>query len=166
MRFRTPALAAVALLCSFTAAPAHAETLRVVAVVPDLNLTAAPLAGLTCGMEATTNLPSSNLETGVAVGGPLTSLPLLGNIELRCTVQVGGANGTHAGTDLAVVTSSGPGVVVAPGQVTYPASDLDPVFLCTQATIAGTTYYWNFGGKNWSTSANVGCALAIELGVL
>jgi hypothetical protein len=82
---------------------------------------------------------------GFVTGGPLTASLPAATISMRCTIQVGGANATHAGAD-SCSADSDPSLQVTelpatPCHYIRPAGV--PVFICTQATINGMTWYWD-----------------------
>lgn len=162
-----------------TAVPAEAgPTLRaeVHLVVPSVS-DDDPANGLTCGtLPVTDPTVEGDVQSAVMYGGPLVaSEPVLQTMQMTCTVQVGFAAATHAGFDTCSLPSvSLPGVAfVPPAGCTYVAPQGVTVWLCTQVTVGGITYYWDpqgFGGHlplrgTWSTSASVPCVPAIAQGI-
>ena len=124
--------------------------------------------GKLCGFASTTDPSSPSVQTGVMHGGPVTAAEVTADpaatISLTCTVQVFAP--THAHPD-AVSRSAGGGDGVAHLQPTAIGYDLphehdQPVYLCSQATVAGQPYYWDALGGAWSTSADVRCVLAAK----
>jgi hypothetical protein len=116
-------------------------------------------------------------QSGTMNGGPLVAVSPGATIELICTIQTGGANSTHAGTD-SVTTTSGPMLQVAAFAADevfqYIAAPNQPVFMCSQAIIAGTTYYWDATvatpgpvsqldtAVGWTTNSGATCNEAIS----
>lgn len=122
---------------------------------------AVPASTHRCGLVSATDVSRGFGETqiGTVAGGPVGDLAdPAATVTVTCTVQVGAANSTHAGADAAVVT----GAMAAAGAVSYEMGDDEPVFLCTQATVGVTTWYWDAGGDDWSTSPGVGCVTAFR----
>ena len=97
-------------------------------------------------------------------GGPLVAGAVGAPISLKCTLQLGTANSTHAGAD-AAVADSGPSVqvaVVPPTPVSIDVADR-PAYVCTEATVDGVTYYLDATfGVGWTTSPAGACDRAID----
>jgi hypothetical protein len=109
-------------------------------------------------------------QTGQINGGPLVATAPAATIQMTCTIQVG-AN-THNGGD--ACAAPGPASLqvgfVTPTACTYDSPEGVPVYMCTQATINGVTYYWDAGPPDpgtgtWSTSSASYCneALSVEI---
>ena len=103
---------------------------------------------------------SGDLYGGVLEGGPVVADAQGAEIQMKCTVQVGAANSAHSGTDAAA--ANGPSLVQAttmpPSPVFYSVPLGSPVYVCTQVTVDGVTYYRNALTSAWSTSDGVRCA--------
>jgi hypothetical protein len=114
--------------------------------------------------------------------GPLAATAAGAGIQITCTIQVGGANSTHAGEDADSVTSTA-GTQVAsipptdddlPPVVNYVAPENTPVFLCTEAIINGQSWFWDATiaeegpvdqldtATGWTTSSGALCNEAIR----
>ena len=124
--------------------------------------------GTLCGFAATAHPQVDGSHTGVVVGGPLafpddTALTLAYTARLVCTIQTG-TNGTHGGTDEAVVTGTASRVSTVADTVTYEAGEDEDVYLCSPVEFGGTrpVLYWDDGARSWSPNASVPCSLAIS----
>ena len=122
--------------------------------------TSTPPAGRACSFASVTDptVENGETQTGQVNGGPLAAPESA--VSMRCAIHVG--NGTHAGT-AAVSASAGPErdvVALAPTPVSYLSPEGQPVYLCTQATVDGTTWYRD--GDTWTANSSSSCALAIS----
>ena len=162
-----------------------------------LNLTFVAPAGATpsdqrlCSFASVTDptVENGQTQTGQINGGPVTDERLGATITLTCTIQVGGANSTHAGTDAVSLSNTGtnlaaacvssdhspywntgficPGVgVTVAGQASYVSPEGQPVYMCTQVTVNGEVYYRDSVNATWSASASVTCSEAISQEIL
>lgn len=96
-------------------------------------------------------------------GGPLIADAVGAAISMRCTLQLGTANSTHADADAAVVNSLPSTQVAAiPPTPVSVAIDNQKAYVCTQATVGTTTYYLDDVAGTWSTSNTVACGSAID----
>jgi hypothetical protein len=100
--------------------------------------------GRRCTFNSITD-PNGEAETQVGQinAGPLAAADTGASIQITCTIQVGGANATHAGADADSVTST-VGTQVAsippteddqPPTINYVAPENVPVFLCTEGAL-------------------------------
>jgi hypothetical protein len=126
-------------------------------LVPGLVITADAAPGSTvangrrCAVDPISN--SGGNLVGWVQAGPLAAAATAASIQITCTIQVGGANSTHNGTgnDADFVTSRIETQVVSipptdngqPPIVSYFVPPDTPVFLCTEAIINGTSWYWD-----------------------
>ena len=124
-------------------------------------------------------------QIGQVNGGPITDSNLLATMTLTCTIQVGGANNTHAGVDAASASATGTnvaaacihadhqefwdervcpgvGVTLPPTQISYTSTEGQPVYLCTEVSVNGTVYYYDDASGSWSASASATCGEAIQ----
>ena len=134
---------------------------------------ATPTIQRRCSFTSITDPTVENGQTqaGQINGGPITDDTQRGaTITITCTIQVGGANATHAGADSVSCAGSGTGVAEVACQASYVSPEGQPVYLCTQVTVNGTTYYWdasadpsdpNLPRGNWSLSGGL-CNEAIS----
>ena len=135
------------------------KTALVAVVLGSLNLVfAAPAeaaaAGAPCRFTSITDPTVENGQTQVGQinAGPIAALAPGATVTITCTIQVGSANSTHAGTDSSAKVSSKatPQVAAipptsndAPNTVSYVSPEGQPVYMCTEINIDGTTYYWD-----------------------
>ena len=141
------AVAAASLNVAYTA-PAHATP-----------------AGRLCSFTAVTDPTVENGQTyaGQINGGPVTDDTQVGaTITLTCTIQVGAGNNTHAGADAVALSNTGTGAVSVAGQASFVSPDGQPVYLCTEVTVNGTTYYRDSVAATWSSSNTAACGEAIS----
>ena len=121
-----------------------------------------------CGLVAATDT-ATGLQVGLMNGGPFgdPSQPTAGT-SLTCTIQVGSGGATHAGADAVSASSSeGTGLAVLPARsVSYAAPSPGDVYLCSESSVGGTTYYWDAGAGVWSTSDLVACNRAVVVAQL
>ena len=98
-------------------------------------------------------------QTGEINAGPVTDDTQVGaTITVTCTIQVGAANSTHADTDAVACASTGTGAVSVACQASYVSPEGQPVYLCTEVTVHGTTtYYRDSVAGTWSSSPSVSC---------
>jgi hypothetical protein len=142
-------------------APVHAET---------------RIHGVLCWFASLTD-PSAEAgtQTGEITAGPAViddraTPPGVHSGHFVCTIQVGAANGTHAGADAAVVTGpESTAVIAAGGTVTYNAPYYEPVWLCTEIVVDGQSLYFDDPNDptvngSFSTSSSAACGLAIDEG--
>lgn len=129
---------------------------------------AAPsIAGLTCGLVTTSDftllLENPGTQVGVVFGGPVAGT---GTVGIQCSIQVGGT-GVHSDPDIRTEppATGSLAAVVPPALVAYNALPNDPVWVCTQVTENGTTYYYDAPSGNLSTSNAAHCTLAISFEV-
>ena len=102
-------------------------------------------------------------QMGQINGGPVTDDTQAGaTITLTCTIQVGAANSTHAGTDAVSLSGTGTGAASVAGQASYVSPEGQPVYLCTEVTVNGTVYYRDSVNATWSASASAACGEAIS----
>lgn len=101
-------------------------------------------------------------------GGPLVALEPGADISMTCTLQAGPGSETHDGPDGAVVSSSAtPQVTAIPPTIVPFVADVfrDGVAMCTEVTVGGTTYYYDFRfdgtAAGWSTDPGAGCDVYI-----
>lgn len=127
-----------------------------------------PATGILCGFGSVTDptIENGEVQTGEIDGGPLVATAPGATISMTCTIQVGAANSTHAGANSAVAGSS-PSVqatAVPPTLVSYLSPEGQPVYMCTEATVNGVTYYYDSVSEpgGWSLSSSVGCSEAIS----
>ncbi|MDQ1711407.1 MAG: hypothetical protein QOE45_857 [Frankiaceae bacterium] len=132
--------------------------------------------GLLCSAVTVSN-PGAELgtQTGEVIAGPAViddgaNLPGIHSGQFICTIQVGAANSTHAGTDTTRVTGPvTPGVIAAQGLVNFIAAPLDMVYMCTEVVIDGTHLYFNdpedlLERGVFDTSSSVNCGLFNDRG--
>ena len=125
--------------------------------------------GRACGFASITDptVENGQTQTGQINGGPVTDdTHVAATITLTCTIQVGGANATHAGTDSVSLTGTGTGTASVVGQASYVSPEGQPVYVCTEVTVNGTTYYRDSINATWSVSAGVECGLSISQEIL
>ena len=134
-------------------------------VAPSIAQEPLPVAdGFYCGFasEYDPTIEGGQVQTGVINGGPMVATTPGASITLTCTIQVGGANSTHAGDDSVSRSGSGTQVaVVAPDRISYSSPPGQPVYMCNQVTINGTTYYWHDTDFVWSLTNDAPCGEAI-----
>ena len=119
-----------------------------------------PPVGRPCAFLVTEDVTADGGTVGQVTGGPLV-VPGY-DVSMRCSIKVD--EWTHAGPSVAsAATSPTPNVtVLAPTPVWYQAGDeYASVYLCTEATAVGTTWYRTDGA--WSTDAASGCSRACQL---
>ena len=149
-----------------------AKGVVVTLVAASLNLTyvaraqVPPVAdGFYCGFasEYDPTIEGGQVQTGVINGGPMVATAPGASITLTCTIQVGGANSTHAGDDSVSRSGSGTQVAtVAPDRISYVSPPGQPVYMCNQVTINGTDYYLDDVNFTWAEeNPNVPCGEAI-----
>ena len=154
-----------------------AKAALVVLAAASLNLgdalpaSATPIGRL-CSFLSITDLTveGGQRQTGQTNGGPVTDDTSVGaTITLTCTIQVGAANNTHAGADAVALSNTGTGAALLAGQMSYVSPEGQPVYLCTQVSVNGTTYYWDASATgvhpnlpgNWSSTGGL-CNEAIR----
>jgi hypothetical protein len=101
-------------------------------------------------------------QVGQINAGPLAAASPGASIQITCTIQVGGADSTHAGADTAVVTSTVSLQVASippteddnPPTISYVSPENTPVFLCTEAIINGVSWYWDATPKPMTIPPN------------
>lgn len=147
------AVAAASLLG--VATPASADSVELLYTSAD--------SGFLCGF--TSYGPStSSAHVGEIHGGPYVAGNLSASVILTCTIQVNAAS--HSGPNSTGASTSGTGVVVlSPTAITYFRPEAADVYLCSQLTINGTTYYWDDTNGGFTTNSGAGCALAISADV-
>ena len=121
--------------------------------------------GRVCAFTSVTDPTVENGQTqmGQVNGGPVTDDTQAGaTITLTCTIQVGAANNTHAGTDSVALSNTGTGAASVAGQASYVSPEGQPVYLCTEVTVNGTTYYRDSVAATWSSSNTAPCGEAIS----
>ena len=137
-----------------------AGCLSLVAVPAEAQLPG-PVTGRACSFVGY-SVYTSPIDYVVINGGPLAAAAQGATISLRCTLQVGWANAAHAGAD-AVSVSSAPDstrvTAVPPTPANYAIPGDAPYFLCTEATVDGTTYFRNGWDTTWSTNSGTPCSL-------
>lgn len=140
-------VAAVVMAGTWFALPAHAQS--------------SPVEGRRCGFDTVEDptVEDGDVHTGSLSGGPLVATSPGAPISMQCTIQVGVANWAHSGANEAVAASAAtPGVTALPPTlVSYFAPTGQPVYICTQVTVAGSTYYWDDVNGQWSPSSAVAC---------
>ena len=127
-------------------------------------------AGRRCALQSVTDPTVAHGETqsGHTSGGPIADdATSTATVTLRCTIQVGAANSTHAGVDAAFGASSGTGAaVVAAVTVAYVLPEGQPVYLCSEVTVDGMTSYWDEVAGAWSSNSAASCDEAVVQEVL
>jgi hypothetical protein len=130
------------------------------AYVPPASAAGVP-EGRKCAFDSATDVTTEpGVQTGRLSGGPLVSLDGSAG-TIVCTIQVN--DNTHAGADAA----GGAGItatasVLAPMPISYHATALDTVVLCTSyVDNNGVSLYWTDGALpgegSWSTDPNASC---------
>ena len=136
-----------------------------VAIAGTGSITEITPSGVLCGFTSVTDptVENGQTQTGEIDGGPVgdPSKPAA-TVTLTCTIQVGAANGTHAGADAVSLSGTGTGVATVGGAATYISPEGQPVFMCSQVTVNGTTYYWDDAAGDWSFSSSAPCSEAIQ----
>lgn len=146
-----------------------ASTLNLSVVAP-ANAQVDPVAdGKRCGLASATDptIEEGAVQTGIITGGPLVATAPGATISMRCTVQVGMSNSTHAGADScsAATAPQLQSTALPPTLCTYAAPEGQPVFLCTEVTVNGMTWYWDGnppGTGSWTPSSLGACLEAIS----
>ena len=146
-----------------------AKTALVAVVAGGLNLAfvapaSATPAGRLCSFTSITDptVEGGGTQTGQINAGPITDDTQVGaTITVTCTIQVGAANSTHAGADAVALSNTGTGAVSLAGQANYLSPEGQPVYLCTEVTVNGTTYYRDSVNATWGTAGSP-CAEAIS----
>ena len=126
-------------------------------------------SGRECSFTSVTDPTVENGQTqaGQINGGPIGDLNQpTATVTLTCTIQVGAANSTHAGADAVALSGTGTGFASVAGQASYTSPEGQPVYLCTQATINGTTYYLDETNSEWTFNSSAGCGEAISQEIL
>ena len=95
-------------------------------------------------------------HNGALSGGPFVSADGA-TMTVRCSVQVSAANSTHAGADAAAASATGSGVTALAATVSYVVPEGQPVFVCTQVTFNGVTFYYDETNGTFSLSPSVSC---------
>lgn len=119
--------------------------------------------GQTCGLSSSTAPSSPNVQAGSMQGGPVTATIPGAWVRIDCWIHVGAENSTHTGivaegfaaTNLQTIT-------VGPVPKSYEAPVGKPVYLCTEWTVNGTTYYYDGTGGAFSLLDSVDCAQSIS----
>ena len=149
-----------------------ASVLSVLICVASPPASATPTIQRRCSFTSITDptVENGQTQTGEVNGGPVTDDTQAGaSITITCTIQVGGANATHAGADAVACSGNGIGVAEVACQASYVSPEGQPVYLCTQVTVNGTNYYWDASAPgvdpnlpgNWSTTGGL-CNEAIS----
>ena len=145
---------------------------KVVAILAAGVLVAAPAhadpggEGLLCGATWLTEpSPGGTVWSGEIDGGPLVAGDPESTISMRCSVQVGRANDRHSGQDAVSVESAASTgwTAIPPTTASYAVPPGEEAYLCTEATVDGTAYYWDSAEGTWSTKGDVACLLSPEL---
>ncbi|HWL35253.1 MAG TPA: hypothetical protein VNQ77_03585 [Frankiaceae bacterium] len=115
---------------------------------------AGPPEGRPCSFLVTDG--GSETWTGYLAGGPVTAAGAA--VSLRCTIHVG--NAAHTGPSVAEASAGpAPGVVAVATLVSYAADPGATHAVCTEATVAGTAWYWD--GDAWTTDPGAGCPVPV-----
>lgn len=112
-----------------------------------------PPEGRRCTFLASSSHVEDEGHDGQINGGPLAAPG--SEISIRCSIHVG--NATHSGP-AAVSESAGPArdvVALPPTPMSYLAAHDDVVATCTEATVDGTTWYWDTTA--WTTDPDAPC---------
>jgi hypothetical protein len=128
--------------------------------------TDSPAEGLGCRWSSLGGGPIPEQRNVELTGGPLAATAAGATIDLTCTIQLGAANASHDGADACRAASGDqPQVAVVPPAFCSWLMDQEPAFLCTQATVDGTTWYWHVvtpatgeQAGSWSTDSASRCA--------
>ena len=147
-----------------------AKTALVAVVAGGVNLAFVPPASATpvgrpCSFTSVTDPTVENGQTqaGQINGGPVTDdTAVAPTITLTCTIQVGAANASHGGADSFALSNTGTGAASVAGQASYVSPEGQPVYLCTEATVNGTAYYYDSDTGTWTTDSSVRCGEAIQ----
>lgn len=94
-------------------------------------------------------------QQGAVYGGPLVAPGA--DVSITCTIQVGGPRHDDPDTVTATAGPARDAVVLAPHAIAYP-STFDPVYVCTEAVVDGTTWYRS--GDTWTQDPASDCAQA------
>jgi hypothetical protein len=145
---RSLALAALAALAVTTAplAPAHAAA-------------GPPATTSPCSVVTVDGSAASGEE--VAVFSGRVAAPGAAAVSVRCSLHAD--NDTHDGPAVAEATGGPtPHAAAIPVAVTtHPYDETAVEYLCGEATVDGTTWYWT--GLGWSTAAGSGCGVLVNL---
>jgi hypothetical protein len=113
-----------------------------------------------CGFLSVPDSSRPGYHVGVIHGGPVNAgfgAPgsAASSISIRCSLQDAPQ---HSSADLASGWSTnGIGVsYVPPTVINYPWLDR-PLWICTEATIDGSKYFWDAVNRQWSPSSGVAC---------
>jgi hypothetical protein len=156
VKSRLAVLAVACLSALSSASPVRADRAWFVRSSPS---SSGPARGYTCGLLAvdSPNRESADDHVGLVYGSMAASVSGA-SVTLRCTVQVGEPNSTHAGADAAQATN-GPNLSSATvaESVEFLVPEGQPLYVCTEVEINGTRYYWDAGVPAWSLSNGADC---------
>ena len=129
--------------------------LSAAAVLTPPAVAAGPPEGRPCSFLVTAS--GTGEWTGYLAGGPVTAGGAA--VSLRCTIRAG--NASHTGPSVAEAAAGpAPGAVAVATLVSYAADPGARQVVCTEATVAGTAWYWD--GAAWTTDPSAGCPVPVQ----
>ncbi len=123
-----------------------------------------PPEGRKCAFNSVTDVTTeAGVQTGQLNGGPLVHTE---PGHITCSVQVN--DNTHAGPDAVRADgTTGHVSILPPRPISYRATAADTVYLCTEYTSGGTTWYWSGGAVpgtgTWGTDPSAPCSQSTSI---